>query len=1129
MFFIKRERKDNVVAMKESIGRRLIAAGMSFIVSAYAFGAYVTDGLVLHYDAIDNAGVGVHSDSPTVWKDLTGNGHDLALPTSGLTVGADVMTFDHAFGSVAGEGVACLADEAGTTNLTLEVVFAASEDFDGADNSARSVAANPRISLYLRAVGSYGLVGGIYGNGGKRYFAGAPTRCCEWNNTQFIRRFHTYSLRTKALGGSVAVDGSDYATLQSSFYSAAASSTGSFTVGCGTEFYRIKSVRLYNRHLTAAEAARNAAVDEARFALKPPSDANGNANAFDDAAFYFRGARQALNSYLDNYEFANALYLGAANNPAGDTFTVGGARSNIAVETMDVPAPYSGRILKNRSVVHFIQPYITEDKSKASTSSITLTQPVAATNKASYTVMLRFKLESRIDPAENATWKIHLLQLGYGYSNQTGLDLQLCGPENNLYVKALHGTDVDEFKDMQNDASKTLKAGEWVDMALTVNGRENRLYYKTESGTWYEAVRDTDVALMKGQTELYKLALGGPINGNTVGTSVVSADSFCFRGWYQQVAVWDRALSREEVLNAFCDSCADGDEWRIGVANDMSLEFAGIGSADLTDVNDWKNMKGSLASADDTVSVNFELASALVAKARTFKFKTTSFSAGGTFDLLVNGRTVAADVEVVAGQSAGVTVPGSAFVSGANTLSVKRTDSNAGKMEIDCLSLLVAEGDVPPAAQIPGDPFSGAYRWYRHDGKAFRDVMRTMYPNASAHKWTVRGSADNFTVSEVPVACPHRGVDLADGNCVYFAQPSYTNDSGVIYGKGGCLSASVFPVSNTVGYAVFTRFKIDSFQNPTNCAAMVLGLGYDWTNSRGMGLTLLGADPDNLSLRVSGGRTNVSITDTLDGEPENRLAQGKWIDLAVVVSNSYCHVYVHVEGGGFQNLGRHYFGSGGAGTPGTSSGLHLGHTSGRSATGWSKDDNDKSYFRGWIHEAAVWPHPLSEKDVKAVFGFPKPDVFRIGVENGSSAEFAGNAGEVYAYPQNADFRAAPCVVGPEGGLTIEFDLEPEDVRNQILRIASTPVSDDSVFAVSVNGVQIVNYTESYVPFREFTVPSGGFAEIGVLSRFLRTGRNTLMVSRVDSADAAFEVDAISFGNRGERVYVRHSGYSIIVR
>ena len=423
MFFLKRKRKDNVVAMKESIGRRLIAAGMSFIVSAYAFGAYVKDGLVLHYDAIDNAGVGVHSDTPTVWKDLSGNGHDLTLPTSGLTVGADEMAFDHAIGEVS--NVECLVEDSDTTDFTLEVVFAASGSFDGTLDSARSVAANPRISLYLRSVGKQGLVGGYYYNGGKRYFAGAPTRCCEWNNTQFIRRFHTYSLRTNAGGGSVAVDGSDYAKLQDSFYNDAASASSQFTVGCSKEFYRIKSVRLYNRQLTAAEAAMNAAVDEARFALKPPVDATGNANAFDDAAFYFRGARQALNTYLDNHEFANALYVGSAANPVGDNFTLGGSRANIAVETMDVPAPYAGKTLKNRSVVHFKQPYIVDDKSKVSASSITLYQPVAATNKASYTVMLRFKLESRIDPAVDATGRIQLLQLGYGWSARSVLALKL--------------------------------------------------------------------------------------------------------------------------------------------------------------------------------------------------------------------------------------------------------------------------------------------------------------------------------------------------------------------------------------------------------------------------------------------------------------------------------------------------------------------------------------------------------------------------------------------------------------------------------------------------------------------------------------------------------------------------------
>ena len=126
-------------------------------------------------------------------------------------------------------------------------------------------------------------------------------RRCDWNSKQFICRFHTYSLWTKSNGGSVAVDGSEYAALQSSFYNAATDLTDVLTVGSATARYKIKSVRLYSRQLTVAEAAQNAAEDEARFSIKPAADANGNVNAFDDAAFYFRSARQALNSYLDNF------------------------------------------------------------------------------------------------------------------------------------------------------------------------------------------------------------------------------------------------------------------------------------------------------------------------------------------------------------------------------------------------------------------------------------------------------------------------------------------------------------------------------------------------------------------------------------------------------------------------------------------------------------------------------------------------------------------------------------------------------------------------------------------------------------------------------------------------------------
>ncbi len=1101
---------------------RQVVLGIAMFAAMGAFGAYVTDGLVLRYDAIDNAGVGVHSDSPTVWADLSGNGNDLTLPASGLTVDADMMTFDYASGSVS--GISCLLDASGTPNLTLEVVCAADESFDATATSERMLASNPRISLYFRQVGEKHVVGGIYHDGSKRHFCGAPVRRCDWNNKQFICRFHTYSLRTKSNGGSVAVDGSEYAALQTSFSDEAADLSDVLNVGSAGALYKIKAVRLYSRELTVAEAAQNAAEDEARFSIKPAADANGDANAFDDAAFYFRGARQALNSYLDNYEFANALYIGSADNPEGDTFSIGGERKNVLVETMDVPAPYAGKTLRNRSVVHFTQPYTTEEHTFANTSFITINQPVAATNRASYTVMLRFKVESRVNPAADTEDTIHVLQLGYSYSQHTGVRLQLFGPKDNLYVRAYHGSNKDEFKDMQTDSTKTLKIGEWVDMALTVDGLVNKLYYKTESGSWYEGAQSAAVASQTGSSDLYKLLVGGSASG---GATAVSG-CVSFRGWYQQVAVWDRALSRDEVLNAFSDGCDDGDEWKVGVANDMSLEFAGSGAATLDTVNDWRNMKGALSAANDAVSVNFDLAADSHAKMRTFKFKTTSVSAGGAFNLAINGRTVAENVASTAGQSAVVTVSGGFFVSGANTLTVTRTDSNAGNMEIDCMSLVVAEGNVPVAEAVAGDPFAGAHRWYRHDGEAFRDVLRTAYPKSSAHNWTIRGSSDNIVHATADVNCPYRGVTLTGEDCVYFKQESYTNENGVIYGKGGCMSASIFPVSNAVAYTTFARFKVDSFQNPTNCMAWVFGTGYDYSNSRGMRLGLRGTDPENLCIYFSGGKTGFTITDPQSGEAKNRLAQGKWIDLAVVVSNNYGYVYACIEGGDFQNFGGKDFSSGGEGAPAASGEMYIGYSGGRSTTTWSSSDEDKWYFRGWVHQAAVWPYALSENDVKAVFGFPSPDIVRIGVENGSAAEFYGSGAASYTYPANADFRDAPSVIPAGGSLALAFNVPPGEVKNVLLKVAATSVSSRATFSVTVNGEKAHYFVEGG-EIDSLSVDSGSSSEFGIHSSYLHAGANTVTIARVDNGAGAVELDALSIGNGGHRILVRRLGFTLIVR
>ena len=60
--------------------------------SGYTARDYVQDGLVAMWDGIENAGLGVHDPSATMWKDLVG-GYDLTVPSS-LTWKDSCLSFD---------------------------------------------------------------------------------------------------------------------------------------------------------------------------------------------------------------------------------------------------------------------------------------------------------------------------------------------------------------------------------------------------------------------------------------------------------------------------------------------------------------------------------------------------------------------------------------------------------------------------------------------------------------------------------------------------------------------------------------------------------------------------------------------------------------------------------------------------------------------------------------------------------------------------------------------------------------------------------------------------------------------------------------------------------------------------
>ena len=99
---------------------------MALLVYGSLWAGYVNDGLVLHYDAIDNAGIGKHEANPEKWVDLTGSGADMDLSHDKIAVGADFIAFNKVKRAVTGVEIV----ETNLSDYTLEIVARTDESFD---------------------------------------------------------------------------------------------------------------------------------------------------------------------------------------------------------------------------------------------------------------------------------------------------------------------------------------------------------------------------------------------------------------------------------------------------------------------------------------------------------------------------------------------------------------------------------------------------------------------------------------------------------------------------------------------------------------------------------------------------------------------------------------------------------------------------------------------------------------------------------------------------------------------------------------------------------------------------------------------------------------------------------------
>ncbi len=245
----------------------IATAAATCIADALPATAYVRDGLVVQYDGLENAGPGVHADDITAWKDLTGNGHDLPL-NEGDAVGSNFVNV------VRGSRTASNDVFSAYSPITIEF-NARPTAMNAAGNWSANLVGIPHIG-YLGWDGRKGAIFVMRPHSAtatvtnyRSYDSGYTMLA----NILSAGVFQTYSAtpgygNENAADSPVYVNGAKVARTSGVNWNSDANSRSAslkVSVGSSSTASDIRSVRIYNRQLTAEERAVNTAVDKVRF------------------------------------------------------------------------------------------------------------------------------------------------------------------------------------------------------------------------------------------------------------------------------------------------------------------------------------------------------------------------------------------------------------------------------------------------------------------------------------------------------------------------------------------------------------------------------------------------------------------------------------------------------------------------------------------------------------------------------------------------------------------------------------------------------------------------------------------------------------------------------------------------
>lgn len=227
-----------------------IGAGARMVRQGPTARDYVQDGLVAMWDGIENAGWGVHDPDATTWKDLSGNGYDLALDHA-TTIGSNFIQ--------SGDDTRVIAQLVNTSSLdmapiTTALTYETVAEFPSTDSFLFYLTTNPRYSIGVVS----GYIQAAYRNGTDVLATGQTAHVCGVVNAadpQYAAAQYVGGV-AQSLVTRIHTDGTSGINLNIGY-------------GRTGEPFRgvIHRLAFYSRALTAEEIAANHAIDKARFNL----------------------------------------------------------------------------------------------------------------------------------------------------------------------------------------------------------------------------------------------------------------------------------------------------------------------------------------------------------------------------------------------------------------------------------------------------------------------------------------------------------------------------------------------------------------------------------------------------------------------------------------------------------------------------------------------------------------------------------------------------------------------------------------------------------------------------------------------------------------------------------------------